>query len=537
MSLKQEISFSDLTNKARSVKPSTVKAICFVIFSVIIIAQSWIADDSYHAFVMTKNFMNGYGLVYNIGERVNAATCPLMLLLVTALSCLTRHIELTAIAIGVVNSMISFGLIIRHIKSKSLMILATLICCLSYGFIAYTTSGLETSLIYLIQILYFDYVINHKGKYSFKQLCYIALLCSLSLLTRFDTCFLMFFPTAYIFLRKKECSICKMLLAGFLGLQPFFAWLVFSVIYYGYPFPNTYYVKVRIDLPLVDYLAKGFNYFKVNLLCDPVTLIIILIALGVIICKGDSLRRMTAVGMIMKLVYILRIGGDFMLGRHLAGLFIVSVYLIFDYAESSKLYDKKKLAIVGGIIPVIFIAGLMISPLVLYPFNEIADERAIYIPYTSLHTIIKSEITKENYPLKKYSHIIKDVEERIEMGYKGDILYFAPGILVYNYGDRIRMTDQAALADPLLPYTGVDWERSYDVSLGQDKWRIGHLQRAIPDGYRESLHQNANLITDPETRELYDKILLVIRGEVFTRERFIAIWELNTKYSHFVAGG
>ena len=94
-----------------------------------------------------------------------------------------------------------------------------------------------------------------------------------------------------------------------------------------------------------------------------------------------------------------------MLGRHLAGLFIVSVYLIFDYAESRKLYDKKKLAIVGGIIPVIFIAGLMISPLVLYPFNEIADERAVYIPYTSLHTIIKSEITKENYPLKNLKKI------------------------------------------------------------------------------------------------------------------------------------
>lgn len=536
MKLNQEIDITELQNKARKIKTSTVRLLCFIVFLVFVVSQAWLADDSYHAFVMTKNFMNGHGLVYNIGERTSAATSPFMLLLTTFLSCITRHIELTALAIGIVSSSISFGLIIRRIERKTLMILATFICVFSYGYIAYTTSGLETSLIFLIQILYFDYVLNHKEEYSFKQLFFVAFLCSLSLLTRFDTCFLMFFPTAYIFLKKKKCGICKMLLAGFLGLLPVFAWLGFSVIYYGYPFPNTYYAKLRTGIAITDYLLKGINFYKVNILCDPITLVIIFIALAIMILKGDWLRRMIAVGMIMKMLYILRIGGDFMLGRHFAGIFIVSVYIIFDHAERNKWFDKKKLLIVGVVLPLLVLVGLITPVSFLYPLNDVADERSVYFSYTSLIMIVKSEITKENYPLQNFLTQSEGAKIRIERGYKGDILTFAPGIIVYNYSDRIYLADQIALADPLLPYMGIDWNMSLYFSKGQGNWRIGHIQRAIPEGYRESLQQNANLIKDPEIHDLYDKILLVVRGDLFTKERFKAIWELNTKYRNFKAG-
>lgn len=75
---------------------------------------------------------------------------------------------------------------------------------------------------------------------------------------------------------------------------------------------------------------------------------------------------------------------------------------------------------------------------------------------------------------------------------------------------------------------GVDWEKS--VSMSEfGNWRIGHLYKIIPDGYRESLQRDDNLIRNPDIHKLYDKILLVVRGELFSRERFKAIWELNTR--------
>jgi arabinofuranosyltransferase len=181
------------------------------------------------------------------------------------------------------------------------------------------------------------------------------------------------------------------------------------------------------------------------------------------------------------------------------------------------------------------LVSIIISPTILFPNNDVANERAGYFPYTSLYRIIKSEIDKENYPLKVYHYHGPSIEKRIEMGYKGDVVHFSPGIIVYNYGDRILLTDQGSVADPLLPYMGVDWEKSKQFSAGLGNWRIGHLQRAIPDGYRESLQKDANLIKDPEIHDLYDKILLVVRSDLFTKERFKTIWELNTTYRHFKA--
>jgi len=537
------MSFSDLQKKLSGNKVSTVKTICIIFFAVIVILHAWIADDAYHGFIMSKNFMNGNGLVYNIGERTNASTTPLWLLLTTFLSCLTRNIEYTALAICVIASVTAFGLLLRRVESKTLVVIATIVCLGSYGFMSYTTSCLENCLIFLIQIIFVDYILNHNDTYSFKQLLFVAFLCSLSLLARFDTCFLMFFPTAYIFLRKKGCGFFKMLLAGFLGLMPVFAWLGFSVIYYGYPFPNTFYVKIRNDLSMMDYLVKGFNYYKVNFLCDMVTVLIIVIALIILSWKGNALRRMIAIGIFFKLVYILRIGGDFMLGRHLSGLFIVSVYVILDYASNKKSFGQKELYKAGAAFILLSLLTIFLRPIFTFPYNyDVGDERAVYFANTSIYQLIKSDITKTNIPLDYWDLHIDSTERRIAMGYHGDICYFAPGILVFNYADRLYMTDQGALADPLLPYMGVDWERSkgytsYVLKTKVGDWRIGHLQRKIPEGYRESLQQDKNLIKDPEIHELYDKILLVVRGkDLFSKERLEAIWELNTKYRNFRAG-
>ena len=328
-----------------------------------------------------------------------------------------------------------------------------------------------------------------------------------------------------------------MLLAGILGLLPFFAWIVFSVIYYGYPFPNTYYAKVQTGISLMDYLLKGLNFVITGFLCDSITMVTIVIAMIILIRKGDFLRRMIALGMFMKFAYIIRIGGDFMLGRHFAGLFIVSVYIIFEHAERNEWFDKKKLATAGGVITVLCLDSLLINPVILYPLNDADDERSGYYQHSSLYRIIKSGIDKENYPLKSYQNYLPSVTKRIDAGYKGDVVLFAPGVIVYNYGDRIYLADQMALADPLLPYMDIDWGVTSVFVAKNRKWRIGHVNRSVPDGYRESLQQDANLIKDPEIHELYDKILLVVRGDnLFSKERFKAIWELNTKYRHFKAG-
>ena len=109
--------------------------------------------------------------------------------------------------------------------------------------------------------------------------------------------------------------------------------------------------------------------------------------------------------------------------------------------------------------------------------------------------------------------------------FKGSIVDNAPGILVYTNSD-IYLNDTYCLGDPLL---------SKLPAVYNPSWRVGHLKRVCPEEYRYSVEEDKNLISDPDLREYYDKILLITRGDLFSTERLKAVMDLNTgKYDYLV---
>ena len=60
------------------------KFFALLIFCAVITLLAWQSDDSYHAYIMAKNLVDGNGFVYNIGQRATATTCPLFTLVVAA---------------------------------------------------------------------------------------------------------------------------------------------------------------------------------------------------------------------------------------------------------------------------------------------------------------------------------------------------------------------------------------------------------------------------------------------------------------------
>lgn len=56
----------------------------------VIIYTAWVSDDGYITFRSIENWIHGYGLVFNVGERVQTFTHPLWLLLQSLLYLLTR---------------------------------------------------------------------------------------------------------------------------------------------------------------------------------------------------------------------------------------------------------------------------------------------------------------------------------------------------------------------------------------------------------------------------------------------------------------
>jgi arabinofuranosyltransferase len=93
-----------------------------------------------------------------------------------------------------------------------------------------------------------------------------------------------------------------------------------------------------------------------------------------------------------------------------------------------------------------------------------------------------------------------------------------PAIGIFGYYVRLDqiVIDPMALSDPLLARTPV-----------RGNWRIGHMLRELPLGYTESIATNTNQIADPSIHKLYDQIILITRGPLFTVERLLAIAELN----------
>ena len=56
------------------------------VFIVTVVNASWISDDALITMRHVLNFINGYGPVFNVGERVQAYTHPLWFLLISLFS-------------------------------------------------------------------------------------------------------------------------------------------------------------------------------------------------------------------------------------------------------------------------------------------------------------------------------------------------------------------------------------------------------------------------------------------------------------------
>ena len=82
----------------------------------------------------------------------------------------------------------------------------------------------------------------------------------------------------------------------------------------------------------------------------------------------------------------------------------------------------------------------------------------------------------------------------------------------------MHIADECALADPLLARLPI-------IPLGD--WRIGHYNRKIPLGYKESLVSNINALKNSELKAYYEVLRQIVRGPLFSWERAKAIAMMN----------
>ena len=506
-------------------------------YLLVVLRSAWLAEDAFITFRTVDNFIHGYGLRWNVVERVQVYTHPLWMFLVSLFYFVTGEIFYTAIFLSVAVSLAAvLVLVLRLSDSLRATVLGIVLLMSSKAFVDYSTSGLENPLTHLLLAIFLW--IYLRREVDAQALLQLSLVAALATLNRMDTV-LLFFPV--LVYGMWTVRWWRGLGAVLLGFVPFFAWELFSLVYYGFLFPNTAYAKLNTGLATLELVRQGAYYLLNSLRLDPLTLVAIGVSTAVVWFKRQWRQLPVLLGVGLYLLYVVRIGGDFMCGRFLTFPFFAVVCLLLHnlsfLSTQTWLVSSALVLLVGLITPRSSLLsgadyGLGYDDFI--DAHGIADERINFYQNAGFLPALAAADTVE-FPTDWWAVRGREVREygvivsrRKHEGYliapaNGADLTVATwwnvGFSGFYAGPRVHIIDALAITEPLLAHLPPYFDRF---------WHPGHLQRLMPDGYLETHIQGRNRIADPNLATFYDKIRLISRGSLFLRERWEAIWEVNT---------
>lgn len=478
-------------------------------FALVVLRLGWMSDDAYISFRTVWNLDHGHGLTWNTDERVQAYTHPLWLFVVAAVHALTDEIYLTAMTLSVLLSLAAVAWVLSRIATGPAQAVAFVaLLGASQALLDYTTSGLENPLSYLLIALFAGlWLPARRGE---RPLFRLFLVGALLALNRLDLAVLVAPALALALWQQRSW---RALLLATLGLLPILGWELFSLLFYGFPFPNTYYAKLSTGIPGSEYLDQGLVYLLDVAIRDPGTALLLACGMAAPFAFGLApTRRALAVGIALYLAYVANAGGDFMQGRFVSvPAFLAAILLAADVDDPRR--------IGGGVMQAAAIAIVLLSasrliaiepPDVPIRANGVADERRFYHAQTGLvhHT------RDRQVPL---NHAWAQAGVRMRGAPSQPVQVFnAIGFAGFAAGPGVHIVDQHALSDAFLAR----------LPANRD-WRPGHFRRELPAGYLDSVRSGRNQLVDPAQRALYDDLQLAIRGPLLAEGRLAAIWRLN----------
>jgi arabinofuranosyltransferase len=486
-----------------------LSAIATVIFVVILFRTAWISDDAAITLRTVLNVTHGFGLTFNIAERVQTYTHPLWMGLLTIGYLLIGNVYITTFALGMILSVVAFWLALTRAVSAFQAISAAIVLLFSAAFIDFSTSGLENPLANVLVAAVVGVFLNRTMS-PVRRLTVLWTLASLLYLTRPDAV-LVVVPLLLV-ATWRSGSVGATLQSIAVGSLPALAWTVFALVYYGFPFPNTAYAKLATGIDPGELRAQGVLYLLDSLDRDPITLTAIAVAVVIAAFHQNIAPRALAAGVVLYLGYVVSIGGDFMTGRFMALPVFASVLLMSRLVATS----KPLWATVAG---ALLIVGFTATRVPLWSNSRnldaapkpsgIVDERAVYFRDRSLALAKRGTFRDPDWPSSPWRGTRRNVVDTC--GLMG-----AAGL---DFGPYVHLLDECALADPLLARL---------PAVFNPDWRTGHYRRMIPDGYRESLETSSNQLRDPDLHHFYDRLRVITRSDrLFTRERLSAIIALN----------
>ncbi|MXZ71436.1 MAG: hypothetical protein F4Z04_08015 [Acidobacteria bacterium] len=565
-----------------------VAVVAYTIAIGMFVKNAWVTEDAYIVFRSVEQLFAGNGPVWNPHERVQAFTSPLWFGLVALSRALSSDLYLNVILLSGGLWLVTVRNLQRLAPNSVAFALGVLLCVTSTALIDYTSSGLENALAYalstafLVQVVRLDRVPLPDVTRTLTRLC---LMFGLIAITRHDLVLLVLPPALLTCWRHRHRIAARSWLSlASAACLPLAAWTLFALFYYGFPWPNTAYAKLNTGIDRADLILQGLRYLQVALLHDPITPLVTAAALIICFRSRFAVFRFVGAGVLLNLLYVVSVGGDFMLGRFLSYAYLVGTCVLIRECRLFASGFSPAWTLGGGSIVKerygVSAAALTGAAVVLYavlfphtPVNSLAPDSAhvrsrwgidshrhVY-PELALFEYLRHSEEDGPWPTHRWA-----AQER-RLPHSADFVHEhgAIGMRGYVAGPDKIIVDVFALSDPLLA--------RLPARPGS---RIGHFTRPRPAGYLERLEAMAAArlnvrdvrnvqrelvaglrpwrrdtsveriksfsrmypIAPPELNELYTRLAIVTQSDLWSMERLKTILLFNLgAYDHLTGGG
>lgn len=502
---------------------SRIPLVLATILMLRVFKYSWVTDDAFIGFRSVLQFNAGNGPVFNIGERVQSFTSPLWFFLLTATSYLGMNLYFSSVIIGTTLTLGTVILIFKipseNSELRNLKIsLALTILLFSEAFVSFSTSGLENALGHFL----FTLSIYLTTRRHFSSSLFVL---SLLLLTRIDY-ITVGLPLILlnVFFIKKQFNFKQISHLATLFL-PLITWEVFSLIYYGFLFPNTFYAKVggrSFFANAHSGVLYSIDFLLSNLLSVPLIIFVGFSILRFYLKPGkkslefeDLISLGLSMGVVLQFLYVVFIsGGDFMSGRFYAIIILLmSILLLLNSRIFNWIFRQFAL-------PRLMLTALLISCfgfLSAYVGNNgpsannpiapgVGNERNYYKSTLGMNLAPYS-----SYPFHPWAIDAQAIDKESAIGVLG-----VNGQRSYWIDLNTRLVDPVGLTDAFIARTRII-----------DSSRTGHFTHSIPEEYLQIKLNgfSPRVWNSKDSQELFQRISQVTEGPLFSWERLKSmIW-------------
>jgi hypothetical protein len=333
-------------------------ALYFIFLLIALQFFGWIVDDLYIYFRYVNNILDGNGIVYNPGDRVEGVSGFSWLMALTVFGYLGLPLELTSKISGLTLALVNLFLIFKISLKAGLGKLSYLACILmlfNLPFVLWSISGFEIMFYMFLMLLSFKLIISLNSES--RNIPYLSILLFLISVTRpegilMSLGFLLF---VFNFTRDKSTTLKASLIFGVL----FCSFLLFRIFYFGDILPNTYYAKIGHNL-IGYYEIRSYknglfyiiDFFKHNI--QFITLLLLLpFTIKHLIRNRIFLFAMTV--LLLQFFFIIFAGGDWMVQYRfmipaIPFLSLVTVICLNEFLVKRK-YSAKQAIIVALLFP------------------------------------------------------------------------------------------------------------------------------------------------------------------------------------------